>query len=408
MEISSFVPTSGANLEGYKDARIVKVYNKISWIEVSCLAIAVMGAVFFAVGVLLGEGFLLAVLLATAVTSIASFLFFKRQREKNELITSYVKREFLPPFTPPEESIKYQRSGPIIASLMDMDIKWPHPWHLEDYSIFASMNVKKSDTVKFRSLRDLAYIFLGFFSWEELTEFLEFVFKRYSQVDDLSIAMYDRLYAECIKRFPKVVAVEAAHFAWLKECYPYLGKAFDAFFINKEFSYRSEFFSRLHGLFEKEFCMDRVAKIDTLEKFRGWVPVCLSSLSLGKELNTSSRWDMDWKTFCRKVSQFCFLSHKYRGAYGQWDKFQQFVEEGAAKAFSECEEINFEYEIVENNLFEEPEPLWNLGSICEEDRVLVMKIEEGLEALDHCGYLGKESLDKVKAFERQILGIKKF
>ncbi|WP_213357920.1 hypothetical protein [Chlamydiifrater phoenicopteri] len=409
-------------------SRITPICKNFSRVETVCLAVTFVGALLLVTSVVLGivgafssgnipllsvaELFiLLATLIITVIASVVttSLLHLKRREKKGEPLSpiAYMKKEFLDLLPTAKEQTPYQSSGPVIEALVKTGAVWPAVWHLEDHEATSMFGIDKRCSIKFRSVRDLLTIFLGFFSLGELKELLSFISHSKRSTKASSFSSYDRLYAACIKRWPKIVAVEAAHFAWLKHCYPYLGDAQDAFFIDKTFSYKSEFFSRIEGFFQIELCEDRLEKIYLLEKFRGWIPTCLTSISfpLGeKYFEVPASADMNWETFVTKASQFCFLSSRYKGAFGNWEAFLQFVEKGE-EAFYGHDFVHSKYAFTETNFFQQPKALWDLGSLCDEDSELERKIEEGLAVLENCGYLGEESLDAIKAFECQVLGL---
>ncbi|WP_213319082.1 hypothetical protein [Chlamydiifrater volucris] len=256
-----------------------------------------------------------------------------------------------------------------------------------------------------RCQRELAFILLGFLSWEEL----EGINNLWEQAEDHRFYSEDKLYAECIKRYPNLVAAEGAYFAWIKQAFPYLSRAKSASFWDAT-RYRVSFFFHLN-FFVKNCPEDSRRCFPILQCLSGWGPVCFSNFELGdirrsniRKLREKENWS--WDFFCRKVSEFCRDAVFHEGGLGNWECFLEYVDYGVESSLSKKKKFSFFYEKADQGFFETPIPMWDLFSLCESDPMLVDKIDEGLSALENCGYLGEMSVKDIQDLEMTILGLK--
>ncbi|WP_213357906.1 hypothetical protein [Chlamydiifrater phoenicopteri] len=255
-----------------------------------------------------------------------------------------------------------------------------------------------------RSQRELAFVFLGFLTWDELKG----ISNLWEAAEAKGTYDLDELYAKCIKKYPRIIAAEGAYFSWIGSSFPYLGNARSAIFQDA-FKYKMSFFLRL-SYFVKS-CPEESKKFVPLTRcLSGLAPACLASLELGHvsasdicKLRREKLWS--WEFFCQKVSEFCRESVFYENTFGNWESFLKFVEEGS-EVFSSEKKFAFDYQREEENFFSTPLSLWDLFTICEEDGDLLDKIDEGLMALQEFGYLGNMTVGEIQNLELIILGLK--
>ncbi|WP_348664251.1 hypothetical protein [Chlamydiifrater volucris] len=293
----------------------------------------------------------------------------------------------------------------VLKCLASKKCYWPSSVHVESNCLDADFAVVQ------RCKRDWMFVLLGFLSWNEIADMALFckteTDKERKETGQVSLSFENSLYARCIKRCPNVVAAEAAFFAWMKNSFSYTAKAYSSIFRNL-CGYRSSILVRLETFVKS--CPDNALEkvIPILERFSGWGPVCLSNFVLDFKTLDSLPDDIveniDWPTFCKKASDFCNKTVFLENSFGNLTRFKSFVQEDSLGLFS-VNKIPFVYKESAYDFFCSPMPLWDMKSLCNEDKELLNKIEEGLTALSNCGYLGEQSLEDIQNFERLVLGL---
>ncbi len=256
--------------------------------------------------------------------------------------------------------------------------------------------------IRNRCSRELFYVSLGFLSLKELQE-IDALYERCPTDSD-----YRELYADCIKKYPQLVAAEAAFFMWIKESFPYLALAKDAVFRDAD-GYRKKFFSYRHAFLNPFFSKKEEKVRHWLEKFTGWGPVCLASIQVRyrdqERLSDCDR-RLNWDSFCRSIPAFYRQAIFREGVSGRWECFLEFMDKGDQSSWLATQEEALDIPKEETNFFVSPKSLWDMKDLCANDAELAAKIEEGLAALHQAGYLGEWSVEEIQNFERGILGLK--
>ncbi|WP_213357910.1 hypothetical protein [Chlamydiifrater phoenicopteri] len=265
-----------------------------------------------------------------------------------------------------------------------------------------------------RSKRELMFILLGFLSFEQLEDINKMYQEgRRGKVGDN--VWLNELYAKCIKKYPKLVAAEAAYFAWIKSSFPYLLVSSHAVFHERG-NYRAAIFLYLDRFLRNSRGSENKKALSFLEKFAGFVPACFAVFQ-------TAPWTMglsvcphdvgwDWSSYCRNVTEFCKWKVLEKRAFGDGEALRRFIEEereeivrGGSEIYLNGKDATFGRQ-VDCDFSEKPRALWDMASLCNKDKELREKIEEGLRALSGCGYLGEESVEEIQAFEKEILGLK--
>ncbi|WP_213318555.1 hypothetical protein [Chlamydiifrater volucris] len=300
-----------------------------------------------------------------------------------------------------EEKSRLSSPLSVIQEISSKKIAWPSVIHEE---IVGQLSDNQ------RCGRELSFILMGYFSMDEISEISEFCQEERGYIDPSEASSSDLLYAKCIKRWPRLVAVEATWICWLRSSFSYLGDAKEAIFKNKG-EYKN-FFFRWLKIAASPFKVNTVRVVASiLEKFSGAVPASLSVFCLDEinlralkaymEENNCDNWDF----FCRKVSEFCDQAVRYDPIFGSMFGFVSYLSQGKEEYFLQKQEPLFSYEKSDTNFFISPESLWDMQSMCNKDPELLAKIEEGLSYLYQSGYLGNESPEEVRSFEKVVLGL---
>ncbi len=319
--------------------------------------------------------------------------------------------------------------------------------------------------ITIRCKREWLFILLGFFTLRELEELAAYCKSFSSDLADASqgkdkIALHDvksaiemvsqrdsaynqcnDLYAACIKKFPKLVAAEVAYFFWLQQSFPYLFSAKDSLFF-KPFAYCSAFFDSLMPFSdERAFCERERKGLKWLSQFQGIIPACLSlfdhrevekgsSLDVAKTLMSQSSLfeeesadhfsrdpvdyrfmeEWGWTDFCDATMEYCSETLFRRDRFGSLQDLLLYVQRRDESRRDESrrdEESaeHMEFSTSSADFFERPAPLWAMNTLCNRDSELSLKIEEGLQELHRSGYLGAFSVEEMRAFAREILGL---
>ncbi|WP_246481890.1 cell envelope integrity protein TolA [Chlamydiifrater volucris] len=264
-----------------------------------------------------------------------------------------------------------------------------------------------------RCRRELRFVFSGFFTRKEMLGLGDLLRKELAKGDIFDPKFCNSVYAECVKSFPALVAVEAAYFVWLRGAFSYLGRAKEAIFWNK--NYRREFLTELKFFSDK---MDfRI--LDWFDRFSGLIPACMAVFSPNylshDEKNLSSTGvlvcpstvNWDWNYYCKKVMEYSNQTLFLDREVGQAASLLEYAEHGLYSEIFRKQVITFDYTRTPVNFFDSPTELWEMGELCDKDPKLSSSIDEGLEKLRHCGYLGDQLIVEVQEFEKIILGMQK-
>ncbi|WP_213357916.1 hypothetical protein [Chlamydiifrater phoenicopteri] len=263
-----------------------------------------------------------------------------------------------------------------------------------------------------RSRRELGFVFSGFFTRREMRSLRALLHRELANGDLLNLDFCNRVYAECIKAFPALVATEAAYFAWLRGAFSYLGRAEHAMF--RDASYRKKFLLEL-----KRFSEDKDHKVlEWFDKFAGLIPACIAIfapnfLALEERLFRSAGVlvcptivDWDWNLYCKKVMEYCDQTVFCNREFGQAASLLEYVELGGDSESFKRKDLVFDYTRSSTNFFYQPRCLWNMAPLCAEDPELALSIDDGLALLTRCGYLGRQSVAEIQKFEKVILGLR--
>ncbi|WP_213357907.1 hypothetical protein [Chlamydiifrater phoenicopteri] len=324
---------------------------------------------------------------------------------KDSFVCPYIKKQVWEALSPEERNVIIRPSS-VMEEILYIRAYWP--------SGFKEEHEKSSGVApSFRCERELLFVLLGFFSVEELLDLRafckEFQSKNTSVINEETSS---KCYAECIKKYPQLVAAEAAYLSWLKESYSYLGDVKSSIFRSSSW-YRSAFINRLifgSSIFEG---MEKIRKVATvLAKLSGWGPACLASLKIEKEaLDTlkafleKNKESDNWEFFQSKVSEFNAHAVFHKNALGDLGCFAEFVEKGKQSSCFQGEATEFTFEKSDKNFFSSPGGLWEMHAFCEQDAELAAKIEEGLSSLSQAGYVGAQTIEELQNFERIVLGL---
>ncbi|WP_213318556.1 hypothetical protein [Chlamydiifrater volucris] len=316
----------------------------------------------------------------------------------------YVKSDFWETLSNEE---KKKLTSPI--TLME-EIVSESPYWLSDFDVEVT---KGKVAPNFRCERELIFILLGFLSLEELVALGSYC-KEECKKGSVGDVFYNSLYAQCIKRSPKIVAAEAAYLSWLKSSFSYLRHAGSSIVMTNGW-YRSTLLIRISSCFST-FGGDgeKTSRVATaLSRLSGWAPACLASMKLEVEALSRLKSYLEgkkeynnWEYFCRKVSDFCNKSVHYKNALGKMSCFVEFLEKGDQSSFLQERPFLFDFEKSDKDFFAFPRSLWDMSSLCEKDPELAIKIEEGLSHLSQCGYLGSQSVEELQEVESIVLGLK--
>ncbi|WP_213357898.1 hypothetical protein [Chlamydiifrater phoenicopteri] len=257
-----------------------------------------------------------------------------------------------------------------------------------------------------RCNRELPFVFLGFLSLQEM----EGIKKIYEGELAKGNKNYNAIYANCIKSYPRIVAAEAAYMVWLHEAFNYLRRAGAATF-RKSSVYKQSFFSSLCEFLEKAKGGDgRVLCL--FEKFSGLVPACMALFQEDSSKGTmfcpreAASWS--WDVFSRRVMEYSHYTICYGTSIGNGNDVWDFSSRKTScskwkEKFVELKLRN----LADTDFITSPKGLWDLKGLSSKDSDLSSKIEEGLRALNECGYLGERSVAELQDLERVILGLKK-
>ncbi|WP_213318565.1 hypothetical protein [Chlamydiifrater volucris] len=258
--------------------------------------------------------------------------------------------------------------------------------------------------VSYRCKTVLPLVFLGFFRYFEVEDVVCMYDKEIERLGEDSFEFYELLFAKCIRKYPQIVAAEAAYFSWLRNSYPHVFLDQSAPF-RTALSYKRLFFTSLKDFVEEVSTFRKRDAVLLLAKLSGWAPVSLASLDSEGFKEGIEEQFVSWDTFCRRVSEFCYRSISYDNVYGDWDFFLDFVDRGYSSSFLLGKEAVLKFEEAETDFFDAPQMIWNMKKFCERDKELRAKIEEGLGMLSDCGYLGGIPIEELQVFERFILGL---
>ncbi|WP_213357911.1 hypothetical protein [Chlamydiifrater phoenicopteri] len=289
----------------------------------------------------------------------------------------------------------------------------PEFWEY-DTGVHPESEYQGANGIYMRCKKEYSFALLGFLTWKEILDLAVLCDREKkewkNQGGNIDRAFYNELYIKCIKQYPKLVAAEAAFFAWMQEAFPYLLNARASIFFDV-WSYRSALFDRIIFFSgNNQFTISRKT-ISFLEKLSGFGALSLSNFLFSPDsLNAitacqGERWG--WDLFCKRVTEYCSKTVVYKKVFGNLESFIEFMEKGAASSFLQEQPDPFYYEKAEKNFFVSPNALWEIGSACERDAELRARIEEGLDSLDSCGYLGEHPVEEIKRLERIILGIER-
>ncbi|WP_213357929.1 hypothetical protein [Chlamydiifrater phoenicopteri] len=250
-----------------------------------------------------------------------------------------------------------------------------------------------------RSKRELMTALLGFLNVDQLEDINRMYKEANSQGASISVDWRNKLYVDCIKKYPAIVAAEGAYFSWVCSSFSYLGKAKAAIFQDSE-RYRIAFFTQLQTFVSSLKNSSKVSSF--LENFSGLIPASLSIFSDGDSLEFSS--ELGWDTYCSQVAKFCDKTVFCKSEFYHRD-LEDFIKNGENCAVLKGERLLAPYENeLEESFFEKPRSLWDLKEFLA-DKEFLSKIEAGLSVLDSCGYLGTWSVGEIKCFEKIILGL---
>ncbi|WP_213357913.1 hypothetical protein [Chlamydiifrater phoenicopteri] len=282
-------------------------------------------------------------------------------------------------------------------------------WLLYVHLEARSTALRSISNIELRCGREWICILLGFVSIKELEEIVEIYNQERSLVRVEGSEFCNSLYAKCIKKCPKLITAEAAYFSWIKDAFPYLAKDESAVFRLKSL-YRFSLFNKIR-VFVDLISENEPEEMPLLEKMSGWQVAGLSKLYLDiRSLSLISKYKnqlSDWDHFCRHISEYCRHTVFRKKAYGSLSGFLNFVQKGMNSDIFKEEEFAFATNEEPTSFFDSPRPLWDMGTLYEEDPELRDSIEEGLALLSNYGYLGETSIEELQEFERVILGLKK-
>ncbi|WP_213318560.1 hypothetical protein [Chlamydiifrater volucris] len=317
----------------------------------------------------------------------------------------YVKEDVLSQLTSPDEALKFQCPRQAIQHIIESTM--PNYWNY-GIGVHPESSYGLKDGEFLRAKREYPFVLLGFFSLKELKELEAFCKVEMSLNKGGDSRFYNALYAKCIKKYPKIVAAEAAYLSWMQDAFPYQSNASYGIFLDA-WRYRSALFARISSFIKYLPSGKNEKSLLFFESLSGLGAVCLSNFLLKPEdleSISSCKNDFldDWSLFCRKTSEYCSKTIFYRHVYGDLKYFMEFLEKGGDSSFFKERADSFCYKKESKNFFKSPGSLWDMGSLCANDPELMTKIEEGLSYLDNCGYLGSQSTEEIKHFERVVLG----
>ncbi len=297
------------------------------------------------------------------------------------------------------DKVLFQDPLKVVASITQVQKIW---LPLIDLEVRYSGHVEEA--IKTRCSKEFSYILLGFLSIDQLRD----IDSKYEKVRGRKAEKREQqlLYAECIKKYPQLIVAEAAYFMWLRESYPYLGRASESIFRRPSdyISERPRWLQDLLSLFssnDKEIML-------WLQKFSGWGPVCLASFrnTFGDgKLLQACRERLDWGAFCKQVSEFCRLAIFRKGILGDWKSFMEYISNREKSNWLTKDTVEFVCSEEDEDFFDSPRSLWDMQELVDQDPELAAKIEEGLSMLSDAGYLGSWSIGRIQSFEKTILGL---
>ncbi|WP_348660513.1 hypothetical protein [Chlamydiifrater volucris] len=408
--------------------------HKMFWMESAhalCVSLVVLSAlilipalVFGVVNALFGVPLNLSLLLTASISGLlvalsAKGIFFLREKikttleggvaEQHKSWCPYVKASAL------QTLDNYERpvfQDPLSVAKGIIEAVAPKRWEYDTGVHPESTYERLEDGIYTRCRKELSFALLGFLTWRELQDLAVFCEKEKDgwrkQGGSIDGGFYGVLYVKCIKKYPGLVAAEAAFFAWTKKAFPYLGNAKSASFSDI-WCHRSSFFERAIFFVNNHRGEFAQRVVDFFDKLSGFGALSLSSFSLFPEtlmvINSYQEKQWGWELFSEKAAEYCALSIRHKRAFGDLRCFTEFMEKGSAAGFLQEQPDPFVYEKTQKNFFISPGALWDMGVACEQDAELRDRIEEGLALLDTCGYLGEQSVEEIKHFERVVLGL---
>ncbi|WP_213318566.1 hypothetical protein [Chlamydiifrater volucris] len=233
------------------------------------------------------------------------------------------------------------------------------------------------DFCKIFSLRfskELFFLMLGSFSSSEIKEIADSVSQKLSGKQS-----YLTIYADLIKKYPRLVAVEAMFLNWLRVVYPYT-------ISSQHFDYYQRYFCDSLAR-NKEFFKEQ-SSWSFLENFSGVLPATMALFrkSKGEEL-CSQGWS--WSFFCQKAMEYSRRAALVPGFAGNLNKFHEYVKSGDA-VFGKTSSLALKYVRSGHRFDKNPFPLWNMRPLYQKDPVLEAKLREGLCFLKEVEFSGGE------------------
>ncbi|WP_213357918.1 hypothetical protein [Chlamydiifrater phoenicopteri] len=311
--------------------------------------------------------------------------------------------------------------------------------------------------INLRCKREWLFILLGFFTLQELEELAAYV-KTFSEgllvsrgVSDEGTSLYSlskgsistpdemsvceqraTIYAACIKRFPKLVAAEAAFFFWLQQSFAYLFSVEDSLFFRPA-DYCTAFFDALVPFLDSRSYSELERHgLDWLGQFQGVLPACLAlfahrdtelssvefpylrstslyeeSIESGSEavVDYSVMDEWGWVDFCDSTMDYCNATLFQGDHFGTLENLVEYVQKRGGREERDQSKESLDFPRSPTNFFDNPTPLWEMNTLCNQDAELLLKIDEGLHELYRSGYLGSFSVEEIQAFAKEILGL---
>ncbi|WP_213357917.1 hypothetical protein [Chlamydiifrater phoenicopteri] len=226
----------------------------------------------------------------------------------------------------------------------------------------------------YRFSREFFFLMLGCFSSSEIKEIARTVSCSLSAKHS-----HLMIYANLVKKYPRLVAVEAMFLNWLHEVYPYMLSA-------QIFDHYQKFFCE--ALEESSKFLEGKAPWSFLEHFSGILPAVMALFCKSKgEEYCCQGWS--WSFFCQKATEYARKASLIPGFAGNLSKFHEYVD-GGDEIFSKAHSLVLKYTRSTCRFDRKPFALWNMRSLYQEDPLLEAKLREGLRYLKEVEFIGGE------------------